>query len=207
MAVWKYLEQRLVSDQDPLSVVQAEILAAGKKAVAGCLAAWPAGRKRVLTISNSSLVCRILQNRPNAEIMVGEGLPTGEGRSLAEKLSSSGLNVKVVPDWDLPNRVADIDLIFTGADWVGRDGFVNKTGTGELLKQAGIADKPAFLAAESFKHIEERPDWGSHYWQEIIDPWGSRHCRVFEWIPVQLVPLPEGGYQIGTMETIGNGGG
>jgi len=189
MAVWVFLQRRLATgdlSRQAVADLEAEIRTARRKTLD--LAVEQLARyDRLLTISRSSLVEAALVEWAagrEGKVLVGEGLPAGEGRALAGVLAQKGLSTKVVPDWELVDQVSSTDAVVLGADWVMPDWFINKTGSSALVRAARGAGKQVIVLAEAFKATTEQPfNERACYQIEQISR-EIRIMRVFEWIPL-----------------------
>jgi translation initiation factor 2B subunit (eIF-2B alpha/beta/delta family) len=123
---------------------------------------WPAAGGRVVSLSRSSAVRRVLRSldrrRRPREVVVLRSEPGSEGRTLARELRSDGVAARVVPDASGPREVARSDLMLIGADTVYRDGSVlHKVGTRPLARAAKRAGIPVVSLAGTSKWIERSP--------------------------------------------------
>ena len=59
-----------------------------------------------------------------------------EGAKMAEDLHRSGVDVSIMPDAVLMDRVADADILIVGADSISPAGLVNKVGTRSAAMRA-----------------------------------------------------------------------
>ena len=181
MACWYFLKRRFLQDKIAVNELRTELGQARQEAIREAQHNL-VGIKTLLTISHSSLLVETLITLATGErpaVIVGKGLPAGEGNHMHENLLAAGLDVELVEDWELVDRVPHVDLVMTGADVVSGDGFVNKQGTGELTVAAWQTGVPFRIVAEAFKYI---PDWQaspSAYYQRA--PQGHRQ-KVFEWV-------------------------
>jgi len=188
MAVWYFLEQRLLTDELNLAELKSELSTARESALAMASQSL-AGVEKLLTISNSSLVTEALTSLPSDQrpaVIIGKGRPAEEGVQMSRLLNQAGFQVDLVEDWELLDRVRDVDLVMTGADVVSNTGFVNKQGTGELVTAAWASQVPFVVVAEAFKHI---PDWHapeSAYYQPGTEA-AVHKQKIFEWIPGLIV--------------------
>ncbi len=118
-----------------------ETLDTGKKQIAANGVSLLPRRGRVVTISYSSDVERVLLSANERGYTLGvtvlESRPRMEGRSLAAALAERGIQTQVVVDAAAHIAVQDADVWLTGADSLTPNGVVNKAGTA-LLGLSGI---------------------------------------------------------------------
>ena len=108
--------------------------------------------RRIVTISCSSTVRAVLQARPPAAVLVSEGRPGLEGRTIASDLASLAGQVTLCTDGAIARMLKEGDMVLCGADAVEADGnLVNKVGTYALALAARRASIPFYAACESFK--------------------------------------------------------
>lgn len=148
----------------------------------------------VLTYSYSSTVLEALlaARRRLRRVIVSEGRPLFEGRTLAERLAAQGVAVTLTIDAALADQVGVADAVAVGADAVLAAAYVNKVGTRQLQERARRERKPFFVLADTtkflppalllFHRIEERPR--RELWREA--PAGVTVVnRNFEVIPFE----------------------
>jgi translation initiation factor 2B subunit (eIF-2B alpha/beta/delta family) len=111
----------------------------------------------VATISRSGTVLDAL-SAVDADVLVGESRPAGEGTAVAAELAATGRSVTVTTDAALPWAISGEsptftpDLMLVGADAVLPDGsVVNKVGTRSLGLAASRAGIPLYVVAASDK--------------------------------------------------------
>lgn len=105
-------------------------------------------RRRVATISNSSLVARALVYAGPKSVQVVVSGPTDEGHVLVRDLRAAGLSVVAIPMSRL-----DADIAVVGCDAVFDDGsFVNRRGTRKLVDRL-----PTLVLADRWKRIGGSP--------------------------------------------------
>lgn len=113
----------------------------------------------VMTYSRSGTVLAVLRRIAAAgtrvRVMVGEGRPGYEGRSVAAALARAGLDVEVFTDAGLLSRVAAADAVLIGADAIGPTRFRNKVGTNALCDAARAAARPVFVLADPGKLLPD----------------------------------------------------
>jgi translation initiation factor 2B subunit (eIF-2B alpha/beta/delta family) len=115
--------------------------------VAKDAAALVAGAASVATITNSSLVERVLVRARPDRIVVGIHGATDEGHQLVARLRVAGLEALAVPMGAL-----DGDLAVVGCDAIFEDGgFVNRSGTAELV--ARFAGRPVIVVGDRWRRV------------------------------------------------------
>jgi translation initiation factor 2B subunit (eIF-2B alpha/beta/delta family) len=106
----------------------------------------------VLTHSASATVREAVLYTVPELVICTVSAPFEEGRSFAEELQSSGLNVDLVDDADAEQALERASLFLIGADTVFRDGFVcNKIGTHPLAEAAAERGVRTVVASEVIK--------------------------------------------------------
>jgi len=122
-----------------------------------------AERPRVMGISYSGLVKHALlaahQDGARVHFFVGEGGPLGEGLLLARELAAEGVACTVFTDLAFAGFLPETQLVMVGADAVFSNSFINKVGTGVLLREARAARIPTALVYDLTKQVgdELRP--------------------------------------------------
>ena len=110
------------------------------------------GPRRIVTISCSSTVRAVLEARPPAAILVSEGRPGLEGRTIAAGLAPLAGTVTVCTDGAMARLLEEGDMVLCGADAVEADRhLINKVGTFALALAAQRLSIPFYAACESFK--------------------------------------------------------
>jgi len=103
--------------------------------------------RRVATISNSSLVTRLLLSARPASTVIAVEDPGDEGWLLVAELRAVGLEAQVASMDDV-----DADVTVVGCDAIFDDhGFVNRRGTSRLLARMGA--RPAIVLGEPWKVV------------------------------------------------------
>lgn len=131
--------------------------------------------RRILTISRSSTVLRLLSALEPDLILCLRSEPGGEGLRAAKELSRGGLNAEIVADDDLLGAVNRAELALCGADKLTADLFVNKVGTRRLAETLELVSKPLYVAADETKRLP----------RELYEP--PAPDSVFEETPRSLV--------------------
>jgi translation initiation factor 2B subunit (eIF-2B alpha/beta/delta family) len=105
-------------------------------------------RRRVATISNSSLVARALVYASPTYVQVVVSGPADEGHALVSDLRAAGLNAEPVA-----LAAVDADIAVVGCDAVFDDGsFVNRRGTKALVERL-----PTLVLVDRWKRIGGPP--------------------------------------------------
>ena len=103
-------------------------------------------------------------------IIVLESAPGREGLETASWLREQGKKVKIYDDASVARAVKESDMVAVGADALLSTGFINKRGTIPLALTARHFHKPLYVAAPSYKFLDEMP---------VIGP-------LFEFVPRKL---------------------
>jgi translation initiation factor 2B subunit (eIF-2B alpha/beta/delta family) len=142
--------------------------AARRRVVAEALRELGAHR-RVATISNSSLVARLLVSARPVCTMVAVGDEGDEGWLLLAELQAAGLEAQGASVDDV-----DADVTVVGCDAIFDDhGFVNRCGTSRLL--ARMRARPAIVLGEPWKVVPgpSPPSWPEPERFEVVAPTGN----------------------------------
>ncbi len=118
---------------------------------------FPAAVNRVAVYSNSGMVIKALAdlNRP-FNIDVALCAPEGEGRAMARSLSKiPGFYPVLLPDGPYFSRIKDAQAVVLGCDAVSPNFFVNRSGTGALVRLAAAANVPVFIAEGPLKTLSD----------------------------------------------------
>jgi translation initiation factor 2B subunit (eIF-2B alpha/beta/delta family) len=133
---------RLRDPRELLAEIEAE-----HERVANAAAAQVDSTASVATISNSSLVERVLRRAVPARVVVGVAGATDEGHQLVTRLRSAGLDALAVPLAEL-----DADLAVVGCDAIFEDGgFVNRSGTAGLV--ARFSERPVIVVGDRWRRV------------------------------------------------------
>jgi translation initiation factor 2B subunit (eIF-2B alpha/beta/delta family) len=133
---------RLPNPRDLLVEIEAE-----HERVAAEAAPLVAGAASVATISNSSLVRRVLERAHPGRVVVGVQGTTDEGHRFVADLRATGLEALAVP---LDALEADIAVV--GCDAMFDDGgFVNRAGTNALVDR--LAGWPLIVVGDRWRHV------------------------------------------------------
>ncbi len=195
MAVWPYALARLEEGKQDLTQLAAHMARQTQATIAQATAALQ-DYQMVLTLSNSSLVRETLirwwtnaQDTRQVRCLISR--PGEEGRHLVAALQQAGCPAALVDDRDLSEALDVVQAAVLGADMYDRQGFVNKVGSGALVRAAEVMDKPVLVLAEKFKEVPRIPELtparaglklqpGNETRREIIfelTPW-QQHVRL-----------------------------
>ncbi|MEZ5359096.1 MAG: hypothetical protein R3F48_09735 [Candidatus Zixiibacteriota bacterium] len=159
MAVFAYLENRLDTANDAtIPNLLGELLNEVDKSIdAICREVgryWKKPR-RIVTLSRSSVVTAVITKKKQfvASVLISESSPKREGILTAKTLASQKIDVEVVTDAALPGMVRKDDLVLLGADSIGPDYIINKTGSFSLALAAKQVKASVFVVAEPFKRL------------------------------------------------------
>ena len=146
---------------------------------------------QVMTISHSGLVRDSLVAAKNADVAVwvGEGRPGSEGLALARELAQAGIRCTVYADMAFAEFLPEVKLALVGADAVGDEAFINKTGTRVLLTMARKAGVKTAVAYDPLKCVVDGglPMAPEHPPEELLEPCDERIKAVNRWF--ETVPL------------------
>ncbi|HUX06248.1 MAG TPA: hypothetical protein VMX35_02950 [Acidobacteriota bacterium] len=118
--------------------------------------------------SHSSTVLMVLQGlaekRPGLRVIQSISSPNNEGLLMAQMITEAGIEVELIADAGLLEAVSKAEAVVVGADVVGLDGVINKTGTYGLALAAQKFGKPIYAVFDTNKllppgksvRIEER---------------------------------------------------
>ena len=114
----------------------------------------PPRAMRLITLSSSSAVLAVVRGlRTEVELLVscGEGRPLYEGRHQAAALRAAGATVHLLTDAGLGSVIDDADAVILGADAVGPQAFINKSGSRMLAAAAQHRGVAVYVLATSDK--------------------------------------------------------
>ena len=114
----------------------------------------------VLTISNSSMVTGALKNSQNLgknlKILCLRSAPANEGELLASSLMKAGIRVNIAEDESFQDLMIETDLVMLGCDLLGENYFINKRGSGSLVRQAEKLNKPVWVLGDTLRIVKDR---------------------------------------------------
>ena len=157
--VWNAAIQALGADPDRFDRYREQIRRAPRGLARFAAAAFapddPGHPVRLITISASSSVQVAIDSLRAAghdvRVSCSESRPGLEGRRLAEALASAGLPVRLFTDAAIAHALDDADVVLVGADAIGPDGFINKSGTRMLAAAAAMRGLPFHVVASRDK--------------------------------------------------------
>ena len=168
-------------------------------------------RPAVMSISYSGMVRDAVLEAKRAaagfSFLIGEGRPRNEGLLLARELASNGVDCTVFADLAFAQFLPQVALVLVGADAVFSDSFINKTGTGVLLREARKAGKPTVLLYDFTKRVSDKDRPASLPLQAASEITGEDENALpneltvvnqyFEKIPLDLID-----HDLGSTETL-----
>jgi len=143
--------------------------------------------RTVLTYSYSGMVLDVLSRyaqERSLTVILSEGRPDDEGRSMAEALLERGVRIRYTTDMGLFSFVEEADLVLVGADAVVPWGIVNKVGTSGLCLAAAKLEKTPYVLAVSYKflNLEESRNFSFQVWEGSL--WEDAPMQVEEHVPL-----------------------
>src|SRR5579885_663023 len=141
---------------------------------------------------SSTVLTTLLLLRPRLEcVLCSEGRPLDEGRRLAAALASRGVAVEFYPDLALVQAISHAHVFLIGADAICGTGFVNRAGTGLLVRMAGLDGVRVLIVADASKFLPQTLEPYLRFPAETesrrLWPRAPRGVRlmhsIFEWIP------------------------
>lgn len=85
-------------------------------------------------------------------VVLSEARPANEGIGFAKEIADLGIHVTLTVDILLPEFIAESDCLILGSDWISEEWFVNKIGSGLLVKTARELNVPIYIIAASDKY-------------------------------------------------------
>lgn len=121
------------------------------------LAQWSFSDAPLLLHSHSGVVIEVAAQlklaRGQLEVRQTRSMPGGEGALQARQLAERGIRVELIED-EAVDRVARLcQAALLGADQYTDDAFVNKCGSGRIVRAMASLGKPVFLLADSRKRV------------------------------------------------------
>jgi translation initiation factor 2B subunit (eIF-2B alpha/beta/delta family) len=114
---------------------------------------------RIMTISASGSVEILLTNAVEKSmdltVYVPESRPMFEGRLMAQRLASNGIDCILIADHAMFHFLNNCTKVVVGADRVIPDGILNKIGTSGLALAANDRKIPFYCACECFKLVPD----------------------------------------------------
>ncbi|MCF8364887.1 MAG: hypothetical protein K9H16_03845 [Bacteroidales bacterium] len=155
--------------------------------------------KTILLHSNSSVITSFFSTLSARNIRISivqtESRPENEGQYQAMKLANLGFDVKFIVDTAAAFMMDKVDMMFTGADQIHKNYFVNKIGTYSLALLCREKKIPLYVLADSRKIMDTntKPEDLYNIQRPGKDIWNVNHENIeavnfyFEPIPVELV--------------------
>jgi translation initiation factor eIF-2B subunit delta len=174
--------------------------AAVARFAADLFSADEAGRPlRLVTVSASRSVQTVFEavrHRRPLHVSCTESRPAREGRTLAATLAASGIAVSVFADAAIAHALSTSDAVVVGADAVGIDWFLNKSGTRMLAAAASqqgvpvytVATREKFVGPDVASRLVVREGAADEVW-ESPPPGVEVRNPYFESTPLDLVTL------------------
>lgn len=152
---------------------------------------------KVITISNSTLVSRILliaeAQKRRFEAFCLKSHPPDEGIDMAELLSDHGVKTTLISDAEMGTFISQMNLVLLGADRLFEDGFINKSGSLPLCVTARYFNIPVYLTAETTKILSESERIVRIYAEDTHEIYNGKKDNInvenfyYERIPLELV--------------------
>lgn len=155
--------------------------------------------KTFLLHSNSSVIFSFFQclraNHSKVNVIQTESRPAYEGREEARAIAGLGFEVRLITDSAAGLQMPEVDYVVSGADRIGKNYFVNKTGTYANALLCREFHIPFFVLADSRKisstqfHPADMPNPR----KPSKEVWKTKHPNIsvvnmyFEAIPCRLV--------------------
>jgi ribose 1,5-bisphosphate isomerase len=158
-----------------------------------------AGPLRLVTVSMSRSVAVVFdavrRQRP-IRVCCSESRPALEGRTLAARLAEAGVPVTCFSDAAVAHALAAADAVVVGADAIGPELFLNKSGTRMLAAAAAQQGVPVYVAATRDKFVGHavaarlaiREGAAAEIW-DAPPPGVEVRNPYFESIPLELVTM------------------
>jgi translation initiation factor eIF-2B subunit alpha len=92
------------------------------------------------------------------KVIVTEGMPNHQGQKMAKALCERHIPVSLISDSAVAHSIQQVDMVWVGAEGVVESGgIINQIGTYQLAIVAKMANKPFYVAVESFKFVRMFP--------------------------------------------------
>ena len=151
---------------------------------------------RLISLSSSSAVLTVvgaLRAEVELHVSCGEGRPLYEGRHQAAALTAAGATVRLLTDAGLGGAIDEADAVLLGADAVGPQAFINKTGSRMLAAAAQHRGVAVYVLATSDKlatpalwpHLTIQSQAPDEVW-DAPAPDVAVENRYFEVVPLDL---------------------
>ncbi len=118
----------------------------------------------VFSYSHSSIVrkslVKAMQNGVNFTVHTTECRPVNEAVNLSKFLARYDIEVVLYTDAAMEKAIENCSLALVGTDWYWESGFVNKIGTGLVMRLCREKQIPLYVLTDSSKSMPEPPqDW------------------------------------------------
>ena len=155
------------------------------------------GPVHLVTLSRSGsvrvVVDALRQQRP-IRVSCSESRPAFEGRRLAASLAAAGVPVTCFSDAALAHALDAADAAIVGADAIGPEGFLNKSGTRMLAAAASQQGVPVYVVASRDKFVSRplaarliiREGAAADVW-DAPPPGVAVRNPYFEWTPLDVI--------------------
>ena len=196
MAVWHFAEDWFQATPTPVMKASAfmKLIAESQAETLRRAVSELGSYQCFATLSRSSLVERTLiqlgQRKP-IRVVSSRSLPAEEGLGLHHALRENGIASHCVSDWELLDKLAGVEVVILGADWVSKTEFINKWGSRALAIWASETGTPLIVVAESFKHRAVVSWPAAGFYQNWSLQGTTRLVKVFE-----VCPLPTGSHVV-----------
>ena len=156
----------------------------------------PPRAMHLITLSSSSAVLAVvrgLRAEVDLHVSCGEGRPLYEGRQQAAALTETGAGVRLLTDAGLGAAIDEADAVLLGADAVGPQAFINKTGSRMLAAAAQHRGVAVYVLAAGDKlatpalwpHLTIQAQAAAEVWEAPV-PDVAVENRYFEVVPLDL---------------------
>ncbi|MDF1837403.1 MAG: hypothetical protein P1V35_06030 [Planctomycetota bacterium] len=146
----------------------------------------------------------LAQSGLQPKLILGEGGPTLGGRLMARRLEHLGLDMRLIYDAGMPEKVAEADRLWMGTEAIGADSLLATIGTGNVFQAARKSQVPCTVLATSDKLVPmgdlRLPEWAEKetylLWEAPVS--GLQvESQFYERLPIQetLVFATEFGIQ------------
>jgi len=117
---------------------------------------------RVFSFSHSSIVrksiVRAMQDDKVFSVNTTECRPVNEAVNLAKFLARYDIDVSLFTDAAMEKALENCNLALVGTDWYWDGGFVNKIGTGLVMRLCREKEIPLYVLTDSSKSMSNPPD-------------------------------------------------
>ena len=138
------------------------------------------------------------------KLLLGEGGPNLGGRLMARRLQHLGLEMRLIYDSAMPEKVAEADRLWMGTEGIGANSLLATIGTGNVVRAARKSQVPCTVLATSDKLVPmgdlRLPQWAENetylLWESPV-PGLKVESQFYECLPLQeaLVFATEFGIQ------------